>query len=125
MTATAFAASETGLHLEAMEQRALRAWTVIGAPLLPDQTLADAWSVQVRAHESWLDEMTRNGAMMDSDPWRMADVLRLFEAGGAVLDFRTCQIEPGSDVIAFLRNAVLDVLPLPEPLRAKSAGPLA
>lgn len=119
LTAATFAASETGLHLEALPQRALRAWTFTGASLQPGQTLADAWTAQVQARESWLDDLTRQGAPTETDPWRTTDVLRLFEASGAVLDFRTSEIEPGGNVIAFLRNVILDVLPLPKTLQTK------
>ena len=111
--AVEFSEGETGIHLELLGERSLRSWSVMAMRLGHDQTIPDAWLSRVAHRERWLDRLMIDTSLAECDPWKMTNILRLFEANGTVLDFRTSQIHAGDNISAFLRQVMLDMLPLP------------
>lgn len=122
LTAAALAKLESGIHLEAVRNEPTRAWNVSGVALSAGQSVQDVWRERSQAREAWLEQLKRGDSSATDDPWKPLEVVRLFEASGAVLDFRTSSIHPGGNVTQFLRTSMLDAWPLPEAFRIPLAA---
>jgi hypothetical protein len=107
---------EIGTHLFYLAGQHVLPVQVRRVPLGARDSAADASAVDLGARRDWCAKVAAGAVAPDSDPHRLGDVIRVYDAGCATLDLRTGLLCDGLPRGEDLRRFILAAMPVPASL---------